>query len=155
MGNNDACTGDDGKAGVCYTAAQCTSMGGSATGNCAMGFGVCCRILVDPTCPSDITTCLPRLSTPATPTMSTLQPPVVVLRLQGVQEEWLQEYSSPQPQPQRQPHQRASPMWRFREPTQCTDGRSTRRPPRSSRSGLTLSSLTSLHQLLEAARMNR
>ena len=41
--NNDACTGDDGKMGVCYTAAQCTSMGGSATGNCAMGFGVCCR----------------------------------------------------------------------------------------------------------------
>ena len=41
--NNDACTGDDGKMGVCYTAAQCTEKGGSATGNCAMGFGVCCR----------------------------------------------------------------------------------------------------------------
>ena len=41
--NNEACTGDDGKSGVCYTAAQCTGMGGTATGNCAMGFGVCCR----------------------------------------------------------------------------------------------------------------
>jgi len=65
--NNDACTGDDGKAGVCYTAAQCTSMGGSATGNCAMGFGVCCRILVDPTCPSDITTASATIVNPGYP----------------------------------------------------------------------------------------
>lgn len=70
--NNDACTGDDGKAGVCYTAAQCTSMGGSATGNCAMGFGVCCRILVDPTCPSDITTASATIVNPGYPdTVST------------------------------------------------------------------------------------
>jgi len=65
--NNDPCTGDDGKAGVCYTAAQCTSMGGSATGNCAMGFGVCCRILVDPTCPSDITTASATIVNPGYP----------------------------------------------------------------------------------------
>merc|ERR1712158_267440 len=70
--NNDACTGDDGKAGVCYTAAQCTSMGGSATGNCAMGFGVCCRILVDPLCPSDITTASATIVNPGYPdTVST------------------------------------------------------------------------------------
>jgi len=65
--NNDPCTGDDGKMGVCYTAAQCTSMGGSATGNCAMGFGVCCRILVDPTCPSDITTASATIVNPGYP----------------------------------------------------------------------------------------
>jgi len=65
--NNEACTGDDGKAGVCYTDAQCTSMGGSATGNCAMGFGVCCRILVDPTCPSDITTASATIVNPGYP----------------------------------------------------------------------------------------
>merc|ERR1712223_1529963 len=65
--NNDACTGDDGKMGVCYTAAQCTEKGGSATGNCAMGFGVCCRILVDPTCPSDITTASATIVNPGYP----------------------------------------------------------------------------------------
>jgi hypothetical protein len=65
--NNEACTGDDGKSGVCYTAAQCTGMGGTATGNCAMGFGVCCRILVDPTCPSDITTASATIVNPGYP----------------------------------------------------------------------------------------
>jgi len=65
--NNEACTGDDGKAGVCYTAAQCTDMKGMATGNCAMGFGVCCRILVDPTCPSDITTASATIVNPGYP----------------------------------------------------------------------------------------
>merc|ERR1719278_879158 len=97
----------------------------------------------------------PPLSTLATPTMSTLQQPVLVLHLQELREEWLQEYSSPQPQPQRQPHKRASPMWRYQATTQCTDGRSTRQPPRLSRSGLTLSSLTLLHQKWEPVRMNR
>merc|ERR1711936_1328776 len=42
-------------------------MGGSATGNCAMGFGVCCRILVDPTCPSDITTASATIVNPGYP----------------------------------------------------------------------------------------
>lgn len=28
--------------GVCYTASQCSSEGGSALGNCASGYGVCC-----------------------------------------------------------------------------------------------------------------
>merc|ERR1712061_818047 len=65
--NNDACTGDDGKMGVCYRAAQGTKKGGSATGNCAMGFGVCCRILVDPTCPSDITTASATIVNPGYP----------------------------------------------------------------------------------------
>lgn len=65
--NNEACKGADDKDGVCYTAAQCTDMGGTATGNCAMGFGVCCRILVDPTCPSDITTASATIVNPGYP----------------------------------------------------------------------------------------
>ena len=28
--------------GVCYTASECTSLGGSSSGSCAQGFGVCC-----------------------------------------------------------------------------------------------------------------
>ena len=28
--------------GVCFTAEECTSKGGIASGNCASGFGVCC-----------------------------------------------------------------------------------------------------------------
>ena len=29
--------------GTCYTASECSSKGGSADGNCAAGFGVCCK----------------------------------------------------------------------------------------------------------------
>jgi len=65
--NNDKCSGDDGKEGVCYTAAQCTEKSGMATGNCAMGFGVCCRILVDPNCPMDVTTASATLVNPGFP----------------------------------------------------------------------------------------
>jgi hypothetical protein len=32
--------------GTCYTASECSSKGGSASGNCASGFGVCCLFLV-------------------------------------------------------------------------------------------------------------
>ena len=28
--------------GTCYTASECNSLGGSASGNCASSFGVCC-----------------------------------------------------------------------------------------------------------------
>ena len=28
--------------GTCYTASECSSLGGSASGSCAAGFGVCC-----------------------------------------------------------------------------------------------------------------
>lgn len=31
-----------GRYGVCYTSTECTSLGGSAAGSCASGFGVCC-----------------------------------------------------------------------------------------------------------------
>merc|ERR1711963_739133 len=33
--------------GTCYTSTECTDKGGTAEGNCASGFGVCCIITVD------------------------------------------------------------------------------------------------------------
>ena len=31
--------------GICNTQQQCTDIGGSADGNCAAGFGVCCIVV--------------------------------------------------------------------------------------------------------------
>jgi len=41
---NGACTSTSGtySNGTCFTAGECSSRGGSANGNCAAGFGVCC-----------------------------------------------------------------------------------------------------------------
>merc|ERR1719330_398119 len=39
---NSACGASSGYNGTCYTAAECTSKGGSASGTCASSFGVCC-----------------------------------------------------------------------------------------------------------------
>ncbi len=39
---NSACTGDNSYNGTCYTSTECTSYGGTASGTCASGFGVCC-----------------------------------------------------------------------------------------------------------------
>ena len=41
---NNECTSSNGDTGVCYTSTECTNNGGSASGNCAVGFGVCCII---------------------------------------------------------------------------------------------------------------
>jgi len=41
--------------GTCYTATECSDAGGSADGNCAAGFGVCC-IITTSTCGSTIST---------------------------------------------------------------------------------------------------
>merc|ERR1712223_2158869 len=38
---NDVCNGGS-KNGTCYTAEECSNKGGSQTGSCASGFGVCC-----------------------------------------------------------------------------------------------------------------
>jgi len=35
--------------GTCYTSSECSSKGGTASGNCAAGFGVCCLFLVTAT----------------------------------------------------------------------------------------------------------
>ena len=39
---NDVCAASSGLNGTCYTASECTSKGGSASGSCASSFGVCC-----------------------------------------------------------------------------------------------------------------
>jgi len=45
--SNDACNATDGNVGTCFTAAECSTNAGVATGNCASGFGVCCVAVVD------------------------------------------------------------------------------------------------------------
>jgi len=44
---NEACTTMDGLIGSCYTAAECTTLGGGDGGPCAKGFGVCCKAVVN------------------------------------------------------------------------------------------------------------
>merc|ERR1711892_273405 len=39
---NSACGASSGYNGTCYTASECTSLGGTASGTCASSFGVCC-----------------------------------------------------------------------------------------------------------------
>ena len=39
---NSACGASSGYNGTCFTASECTSKGGSASGTCASSFGVCC-----------------------------------------------------------------------------------------------------------------
>ena len=39
---NDPCSGSGNLNGTCYTASECNSRGGSASGSCASSFGVCC-----------------------------------------------------------------------------------------------------------------
>merc|ERR1719244_1204236 len=48
---NAACSSTSGtySNGTCFTASECSSKGGSAQGNCAAGFGVCCVFSVSAT----------------------------------------------------------------------------------------------------------
>jgi len=39
---NSVCTSSSGYNGTCYTATECTSLGGTTSGTCAQSFGVCC-----------------------------------------------------------------------------------------------------------------
>ena len=39
---NSACGATNGYNGTCYTASECTTKGGTASGTCASSFGVCC-----------------------------------------------------------------------------------------------------------------
>merc|ERR1719145_556274 len=54
---NAGCTGSSSSTtyGTCYTATECSAAGGSADGNCAAGFGVCCLITTN-SCGSTIAT---------------------------------------------------------------------------------------------------
>ena len=39
---NEACGSADNFNGTCYTSSECSALGGSSSGTCASGFGVCC-----------------------------------------------------------------------------------------------------------------
>ncbi|KAF0303663.1 hypothetical protein FJT64_024384 [Amphibalanus amphitrite] len=39
---NFVCAASNGNNGTCYTASECTNLGGVASGTCAKGYGVCC-----------------------------------------------------------------------------------------------------------------
>merc|ERR1719369_2069203 len=54
---NEGCTATSSATtyGTCYTATECTEKGGSADGNCAAGFGVCCLVTTS-TCGSTVST---------------------------------------------------------------------------------------------------
>ena len=41
---NDGCNTTDNSYGVCYSATECAALGGSSSGVCASGFGVCCSL---------------------------------------------------------------------------------------------------------------
>ncbi|TRY63236.1 hypothetical protein TCAL_11572 [Tigriopus californicus] len=44
---NDPCTSGSGNNGTCYSSSDCARLGGSSSGSCASGFGVCCLLYVD------------------------------------------------------------------------------------------------------------
>jgi hypothetical protein len=41
---NDVCKGNNARNGTCFTSAECSNIGGSSSGSCADGFGVCCVV---------------------------------------------------------------------------------------------------------------
>merc|ERR1711874_488942 len=43
---NDVCVGSNSRNGTCYTSAECSDKGGTSSGSCADGFGVCCTFLL-------------------------------------------------------------------------------------------------------------
>jgi len=43
---NDVCIGSSSRNGTCYTSAECSNKGGTSSGSCADGFGVCCVFLI-------------------------------------------------------------------------------------------------------------
>jgi len=43
---NDVCIGSSTRNGTCYTSAECSDKGGTSSGSCADGFGVCCVFIV-------------------------------------------------------------------------------------------------------------
>jgi hypothetical protein len=44
---NNVCSSSSGYNGTCYTATECTSLGGTSSGSCAQSFGVCCVFTMD------------------------------------------------------------------------------------------------------------
>merc|ERR1712106_147116 len=66
------CTGSSSSTtfGTCYTATECSAAGGSADGNCAAGFGVCCLITTN-TCGAMISTNTTYIRNPGYPSSYT------------------------------------------------------------------------------------
>jgi len=44
---NDVCAGSGNQNGTCYTTEECSNRGGTASGSCAEGYGVCCVVSLD------------------------------------------------------------------------------------------------------------
>ena len=70
---NQECTSDSSptQKGTCVTASECTTMTGTADGNCAAGFGVCCVISTS-TCGSSVSTNITYIRNPSYPSSLTL-----------------------------------------------------------------------------------
>lgn len=43
---NDGCVGSGARNGTCYTSQECADKGGTSSGSCADGFGVCCTFVI-------------------------------------------------------------------------------------------------------------
>merc|ERR1712038_2057337 len=69
---NEECTSTSSSTtiGTCFTSSECTSKSGTAEGNCAAGFGVCC-IISTTTCGSTITTNTTYIRNPGYPSSYT------------------------------------------------------------------------------------
>merc|ERR1712038_1458431 len=69
---NQQCTGASSSTtyGTCYTSSECSAKGGSADGNCAAGFGVCC-VIYTTTCGTSISTNTTYIRTPGYPSSYT------------------------------------------------------------------------------------
>merc|ERR1712106_1316043 len=69
---NAGCTGSSSSTtfGTCYTATECSAAGGSADGNCAAGFGVCC-LITNSTCGAMISTNTTYIRNPGYPSSYT------------------------------------------------------------------------------------
>jgi len=69
---NQQCTGSSSSTtyGTCYTSSECSAKGGSADGNCAAGFGVCC-VIYTTTCGTAISTNTTYIRNPGYPSSYT------------------------------------------------------------------------------------
>merc|ERR1712024_258320 len=69
---NQQCTGASSSTtyGTCYTSSECSSKGGTADGNCAAGFGVCC-VITSTTCGTSISTNTTYIRNPGYPSSYT------------------------------------------------------------------------------------
>lgn len=65
---NEPCTfvADTPNKGVCYPTSKCTELGGTSDGNCASGFGVCCKLITN-TCGDTVSNNCTYLQNPSFP----------------------------------------------------------------------------------------